>query len=200
MKFSTFQKDWTLAILRLILLPNIAVEVHFRTSCYEGLLKLKLKGFSSSGRLELVSGHLGEGLLELLGDPLQLLLLAHQLVLQSVNLNREILISGSICVCVDATLISHFRPFRNPDTVFLLQCLVVSILCLNSFSAFFYFHCGISLQEICTWPPESKTDNIYVKTSLCGAQNTRLQIRPQLPCKIQPHLKVVFFMFGTDFA
>merc|ERR1711936_1525018 len=68
------------------LLPNIAVEVHFRTSCYEGLLKLKLKGFSSSGRLELVSGHLGEGLLELLGDPLQLLLLAHQLVLQSVNL------------------------------------------------------------------------------------------------------------------
>ena len=99
MKFSTFQKDWTLAILRLILLPNIAVEVHFRTSCYEGLLKLKLKGFSSSGRLELVSGHLGEGLLELLGDPLQLLLLAHQLVLQSVNLNREIFISDSICVC-----------------------------------------------------------------------------------------------------
>jgi len=44
MKFSTFQKDWTLATLRLILLPNIADEVHFRTSCYEGLLKLKLKG------------------------------------------------------------------------------------------------------------------------------------------------------------
>ena len=92
MKFLTFQKYWTLAILRLILLPNIAAEVHFRTSCYEGLLKLKLKGFSSSGMLELVSGHLGEGLLELLGDPLQLLLLAHQLVLQSVNLDREIFI------------------------------------------------------------------------------------------------------------
>ena len=145
--------------------------------------------------MALVSGHLGEGLLQLLSDPLQLLLLAHQLVLQSVNLNREFLFQTRY-VCVDATLISHFRPFRNPDTV----CLVVSILCLNSFSAFFYFHCGISLQEICTWPPESKTDNIYVKTSLCGAQNTRLQIRPQLPCKIQPHLKVVFFRFGTDFA
>ena len=117
MKFLTFQKYWTLAILRLILLPNIAAEVHFRTSCYEGLLKLKLKGFSSSGRLELVSGHLGEGLLELLGDPLQLLLLAHQLVLQSVNLNREFLFQTRY-VCVDATLISHFKPFRNPDTVF----------------------------------------------------------------------------------
>ena len=100
MKFLSLEKDWTLAILRLILLPNIAVEVHFRTSCYEGLLKLKLKGFSSSGRLELVSGHLGEGLLELLGDPLQLLLLAHQLVLQSVNLNREFLFQNQyICVC-----------------------------------------------------------------------------------------------------
>ena len=35
----------------------------------------------------LVAGHLGEGLLQLLGDPLQLLLLGHKLVLQPVNLN-----------------------------------------------------------------------------------------------------------------
>ena len=34
----------------------------------------------------LVSGHLGEGLLQLLGDPLQLLLLRYKLVLQPVNL------------------------------------------------------------------------------------------------------------------
>ena len=35
----------------------------------------------------LVAGHLGEGLLQLLGDPLQLLLLRHKLVLQPVNLS-----------------------------------------------------------------------------------------------------------------
>ena len=40
-------------------------------------------------QLELVSGHLGEGLLELLSDSLQLLLLAHQLVLQSVDLDTN---------------------------------------------------------------------------------------------------------------
>ena len=37
----------------------------------------------------LVSGHLGEGLLELLGDGLELLLLANKLVLKPVNLNKE---------------------------------------------------------------------------------------------------------------
>ena len=35
---------------------------------------------------KLVSGHLGEGLLQLLGDGLVLLLLAHQLILQPVHL------------------------------------------------------------------------------------------------------------------
>ena len=39
--------------------------------------------------LDLIAGHLSEGLLQLLGDPLQLLLLAHQLVLQSVNLDTN---------------------------------------------------------------------------------------------------------------
>ena len=38
---------------------------------------------------KLVSGHLGEGLLQLLGDPLQLLLLAHQLVFQAVHLENH---------------------------------------------------------------------------------------------------------------
>jgi hypothetical protein len=37
----------------------------------------------------LVSGHLGEGLLELLCDGLELLLLGHQLVLQPVNLRNS---------------------------------------------------------------------------------------------------------------
>ena len=37
----------------------------------------------------LVSGHLGEGLLELLSDGLVLLLLSHQLVLQPVHLEEE---------------------------------------------------------------------------------------------------------------
>ena len=37
----------------------------------------------------LVSGHLGEGLLQLLRDPLQLLLLPHQLVLQPVDLDTK---------------------------------------------------------------------------------------------------------------
>ena len=37
----------------------------------------------------LVAGHLGEGLLELLVDRLELLLLGDQLVLQSVHLHRE---------------------------------------------------------------------------------------------------------------
>ena len=48
--------------------------------------------FSEFGRSMkdfLVAGHLGEGLLQLLGDPLQLLLLAHQLVLQSVDLDTN---------------------------------------------------------------------------------------------------------------
>ena len=35
----------------------------------------------------LVARHLGEGLLQLLGDPLQLLLLRYKLVLQPVNLS-----------------------------------------------------------------------------------------------------------------
>ena len=39
---------------------------------------------------KLISGHLGEGLLELLGDGLVLLLLRHQLVLQSVHLNTNV--------------------------------------------------------------------------------------------------------------
>ena len=38
----------------------------------------------------LVSGHFGEGLFELLGDPLQLLLLHHQLVLQPVDLRASV--------------------------------------------------------------------------------------------------------------
>jgi hypothetical protein len=38
---------------------------------------------------DLVSGHLGEGLLELLCDGLELLLLGHQLVLQPVNLRNS---------------------------------------------------------------------------------------------------------------
>ena len=44
---------------------------------------------SVDGKESLVSGHLGEGLLELLGDGLELLLLSDQLVLESVNLNKE---------------------------------------------------------------------------------------------------------------
>jgi hypothetical protein len=43
-------------------------------------MRTKLYGY-------LVSGHLCEGLLELLGDGLELLLLGHQLVLQPVNLH-----------------------------------------------------------------------------------------------------------------
>ena len=35
----------------------------------------------------LVSGHLGEGLIQLLSDGLELVLLAHQLVFQPVNLH-----------------------------------------------------------------------------------------------------------------
>ena len=38
---------------------------------------------------KLVSGHLGKGLLQLLGDCLELLLLAHQLILKSVNLKNN---------------------------------------------------------------------------------------------------------------
>ena len=38
----------------------------------------------------LVSGHFGEGLFELLSDPLQLLLLHHQLVLQPVDLRASV--------------------------------------------------------------------------------------------------------------
>jgi hypothetical protein len=38
----------------------------------------------------LVSGHLGEGLVQLLSDGLELVLLAHQLVLQPVNLHTRI--------------------------------------------------------------------------------------------------------------
>ena len=44
----------------------------------------------ANGRRVLVSGHLGEGAVELLGDGLELLLLSDQLVLQSVDLNREV--------------------------------------------------------------------------------------------------------------
>ena len=40
----------------------------------------------ANGRRVLVSGHLGEGAVELLGDGLELLLLSDQLVLQTVNL------------------------------------------------------------------------------------------------------------------
>ena len=38
----------------------------------------------------LVSGHLGKGLLQLLVDPLELLLLGHQLILKPVHLIQEI--------------------------------------------------------------------------------------------------------------
>ncbi len=38
----------------------------------------------------LISGHLGEGLVQLLSDGLELVLLAHQLVLQPVNLHMSI--------------------------------------------------------------------------------------------------------------
>ncbi len=38
----------------------------------------------------LISGHLGEGLVQLLSDGLELVLLAHQLVLQPVNLHTRI--------------------------------------------------------------------------------------------------------------
>ena len=41
-----------------------------------------------SSKIPLVAGHLGEGLLELLVDRLELLLLGDQLVLQSVHLHR----------------------------------------------------------------------------------------------------------------
>mgnify|MGYP001176495563 CR=1 FL=1 len=46
---------------------------------------------SVDGRQSLVSGHLGEGLLEFLGDGLELLLLSDQLVLQTVNLKFTML-------------------------------------------------------------------------------------------------------------
>jgi len=50
-------------------------------------------------KYKLVAGHLGEGLLELLGDGLELLLLADQLVLESVNLLLELLygLLGELC-------------------------------------------------------------------------------------------------------
>ena len=44
-----------------------------------------------NGRRVLVSGHLGEGAVELLGDGLELLLLSDQLVLQTVNLKFTML-------------------------------------------------------------------------------------------------------------
>ena len=40
--------------------------------------------------IELVAGHLGEGLFELLGDGLVLLLLGHELVLQPVHLRIKL--------------------------------------------------------------------------------------------------------------
>ena len=42
------------------------------------------------GKTFLVAGHLGEGLLQLLGDPLQLLLLRYKLVLQPVDLEDSV--------------------------------------------------------------------------------------------------------------
>ena len=45
----------------------------------------------ANGRRVLVSGHLGEGAVELLGDGLELLLLSDQLVLQTVNLKFTML-------------------------------------------------------------------------------------------------------------
>ena len=41
-----------------------------------------------SSKIPLVAGHLGEGLLELLVDRLELLLLGDELVLQAVHLHR----------------------------------------------------------------------------------------------------------------
>jgi len=69
------------------------MELTFQHFC-KNLFKLKLVSrhidecllLISGHCLDLIAGHLSEGLLQLLGDPLQLLLLAHQLVLQSVNL------------------------------------------------------------------------------------------------------------------
>ena len=59
---------------------DVALKVLFQ-------LKVNLNRNESEGKHgTLVSGHLGEGLLQLLGDPLQLLLLPHQLVLQPVHL------------------------------------------------------------------------------------------------------------------
>ncbi len=49
--------------------------------------RLQRSSFLSPSRL--VSGHLGEGLVQLLSDGLELVLLAHQLVLQPVNLHTD---------------------------------------------------------------------------------------------------------------
>ena len=48
-------------------------------------------------RGRLVSGHLGEGLLQLLGDGFVFLLLGHQLVLQPVHLHKQDLKLCSSC-------------------------------------------------------------------------------------------------------
>ena len=72
------------------------IELTFQHFC-KNLFKLKLVSrhidecllLISGHCLDLIAGHLSEGLLQLLGDPLQLLLLAHQLVLQSVNLDTN---------------------------------------------------------------------------------------------------------------
>ena len=68
--------------------------------------RLQRSSFLSPSRL--VSGHLGEGLVQLLSDGLELVLLAHQLVLQPVNLHKDCL------TCLNFATQCHFpRKKRN---------------------------------------------------------------------------------------
>ena len=52
-------------------------------------LLVLFQNLPKSPKISLVAGHLGEGLLELLVDRLELLLLGDQLVLQSVHLHQK---------------------------------------------------------------------------------------------------------------
>ena len=65
------------------------VSRHIHHNFQDNKLTIKFGRRSTDQTTYLISGHLGEGLLELLGDGLVLLLLAHQLILQPVHLTHS---------------------------------------------------------------------------------------------------------------
>ncbi len=65
-------------------------ECSFSARCSAQLAAISCFAPASFARFFLISGHLGEGLVQLLSDGLELVLLAHQLVLQPVNLHMSI--------------------------------------------------------------------------------------------------------------